>query len=82
MTHIEHICFAIVVSCCLFFAWTLQGTIVKNNTLHEENIRFAKIYITEALDERNLAQAHVRYMEEQVNSRHKSSQKALEKKGE
>jgi hypothetical protein len=68
-------CLIILALCCLYLTWTLHVSMARLVERTEVSMAFAKDKIREVMDERNLAEAHVTYLEKELARWYKSNHK-------
>lgn len=68
-----NICLILITSAMLWTSWTMHYAQVRIIEAHEANVKSYSLLIVKTLDERNLAEAHVAYLQKEIARWHKNN---------
>ncbi len=75
MKSLLSICLILITAAMLWTSWTLHYAQVCIIEAHEANVKSYSLLMVKALDERNLAEAHVAYLQKEIARWHKKNHK-------
>ncbi len=75
MKHLDRICLILLTLGVIYLSWSLHTSMIRIIEGHEANIKAYGIMAVKALDERNLAEAHVAYLQKEITRFHRSGWK-------
>ncbi len=73
MKPLDRLCLTAITAATLWTSWTLHYAMVRIIDGHEANAKAYGIMAAKALDERNLAESHVAYLQKEIDRWHVSN---------